>query len=123
METFAKLGPEPSCWKQEIAGGGCSCWVRGDRLGTQGGGNRGLEEGGGEVRMPQSVARGGGRDFHIGIRESSETGVTVCEIRFQWGLGGDRQGILGTFIRWGAYLSGKVIISSPFNIMVDLVSF
>lgn len=41
--------------------------------------------------VPQNVARGGGRDFCPGIRESSEIGVTVCEVRFQWGLGGDKQ--------------------------------
>jgi hypothetical protein len=54
VEKFAKLGTAPSCWKQEIAGGSCSCWVRGDRLGRQRG-SQGLEEGAGEMPVPQSV--------------------------------------------------------------------
>jgi hypothetical protein len=59
------------------------------------------------------VARCGGRDFHPGLRESSGISIAVCEVRVQWDWEEtDRQGILEAFLRWGAYLSAKVIIFS-----------
>lgn len=55
-----------------------------------------------------SVARAGGRDFHPGVRDSSEVGAVVGEIRVQGGCLEVVDGVwvLGAFIRWVSYSLG-----------------